>query len=98
MIHQDCYNKYYTINYFNDHIEIEINFIPRDNFNKAKIYFDLAVYYSINNTIIKYNGKIFYTEEDLRKFFKCIKLKNISYSQQNIHLNLHNNKNIKLFQ
>ena len=24
MIHQDCYNKYYTINYFNDHIEIEI--------------------------------------------------------------------------
>ena len=45
MIHQDCYNKYYTINYFNDHIEIEINFIPKDNFNKAKIYFDLVVYF-----------------------------------------------------
>ena len=44
MIHQDCYNKYYTINYFNDNIEIEINFIPKDNFNKAKIYFDLAVF------------------------------------------------------
>ena len=72
MIHQDCYNKYYTINYFNDHIEIEINFIPKDNHNKAKIYFDLVVYYSIDNTIIKYNGKNFYTEEDLRKFFKCI--------------------------
>ena len=68
MIHQDCYNKYYTINYFNDHIEIEINFIPKDNFNKAKIYFDLAVYYSIDNTIIKYNGKIFYTEEELKIF------------------------------
>ena len=62
MIHQDCYNKYYTI-----------NFIPKDNFNKAKIYFDLAVYYSIDNTIIKYNGKIFYTEEELKHFFKCIK-------------------------
>ena len=29
MILQDCYSKYYTINYFNDHIEIEINFIPK---------------------------------------------------------------------
>ena len=73
MIHQDCYNKYYTIDYFNDHIEIEINFIPKDNFDKAKIYFDLVVYYSINNTIIKYNSKIFYTEEELKIFSKCIK-------------------------
>ena len=72
MIHQDCYNKYYTINYFNDHIEIDINFIPKDNFNKAKIYFDLVVFYKIDNTIIEYNGKNFYTEEDLRNFFKCI--------------------------
>ena len=70
MIHQDCYNKYYTINYFNDHIEIEINFIPKDNFNKAKIYFDLIVYYSIDNTIIKYNGKIFYTEEESKNIFQ----------------------------
>ena len=73
MIHQDCYNKYYAINYFNDHIEIEINFIPKDNFIKAKIYFDLVVYYSIDNIIIKYYGKIFYTEEELKTFFKCIK-------------------------
>ena len=72
MIHQDCYNKYYTINYFNDHIEIKINFIPKDNFNKAKIYFDLIVYYSIDNTIIKYNGKIFYTEEELRIFLNVL--------------------------
>ena len=72
MIHQDCYNKYYTINYFNHHIEIEINFISKDNFDKDKIYFDLVVFYQIDNTIIKYNGKIFYTEEDLRKFSECI--------------------------
>ena len=25
MIHQDCYKKYYTINFYEDHIEIEIN-------------------------------------------------------------------------
>ena len=73
MIHQDCYNKYYTINLYEDHIEIEINFIPKGNFNKAKIYFDLAVYYSIDYTIIKYKGKIFHKEEELKKIFKCIK-------------------------
>ena len=27
MIHQDCYNKYYTINFYEDHIEIEILFL-----------------------------------------------------------------------
>ena len=73
IIHKDCYNKYYTINFYEDHIEIEINFIPKDNFIKSEIHFDLAVYYSIDNTIIKYNGKIFYTEEELRISFKCIK-------------------------
>ena len=73
MIHQNCYNKYYTINFYKDHIEIEINFIPKDNFNKAKIYFDLVVYYSIDNSIIRCKGKIFCTEEELKMFFKCIK-------------------------
>ena len=72
MIHQHCYNKYYTINYYEDHIEIEINFILRDNFNKAKIYFDIVVFYKISNTIIEYIGKIFYNEEELKNFFKCI--------------------------
>ena len=59
MIHQDCYNKYYTINYYEDHIVIEINFIPKYNFNKSKIYFDLVVYYKIDITVIKYNSKFF---------------------------------------
>ena len=78
MIHQDCYDKCYTINCFNDHIEIEISFIPKDNFNKAKIYFHLVVFYQIDNTIIKYNSKFFHNEEELQHFFK---------TQQNIHLN-----------
>ena len=72
MIHQDCYNKYYAINYFNDHIEIEINFIPKDNFNKAKIYFDLVVLYKIEKTVIKYKDKIFYNGEELKKFFEIL--------------------------
>ena len=73
MIHQDCYNKYYTMNYFNDHIEIKINFIPKDNFNKAKIYFDLVVFYKIDNTVIKYKNKIFHNEEELEYFSQFCK-------------------------
>ena len=89
MIYQDCYNKYYTINYFNYHIEIEINFIPKDDFNKAKINFGLIVYYSIDNTVIKYKNKFFHNEQELKHFFK---------TEQNIHLNTSKYKNIKLSQ
>ena len=70
MIHQDCYNKYYTINHYENHIEIEVNFIPKDNFNKAKIYFDLVVFYQIDNTVIKYKNKFFHNEQELKNFFK----------------------------
>ena len=73
MIHQDCYNKYYIINYYEDPIEIEINFMPKDNFNKARIYFDIVVFYKIDNTIIKYKNKIFHNEEELKFFFKTKK-------------------------
>ena len=62
LLHQDFYNKYYTINYYKDYLEIDINFIPKNNFNKNKIFFDLEVYYKID-AIIKYKGKIFYNEE-----------------------------------
>ena len=70
ILHQDCYNKYYTVNFYEDHIEIEINFIPKDNFDKARIYFDLVVYYSIDNMVIKYNGKVFHNKQELKYFFQ----------------------------
>ena len=63
MIHQDCYNKYYTINHSNDHIEIEINFRPKDNFNKAKIYFDLVVFYKLIIPLLNIKMKFFHNEE-----------------------------------
>ena len=72
IIHQDCYNKYYTVNFYEDHIEIDIINIPSDSYNKGKLYFDLIVYFMIDNTILKYKGKIFHNEEELKKFFKCI--------------------------
>ena len=74
VLHQNYYNKYYTINYHENYLEIDINFIPNNNnFNKTKILFDLLVYYEIKNVIIKYKGKIFYNGEELKKFFKIIK-------------------------
>ena len=64
IIHQDCYNKYYTVNFYEDHIEIDIINIPSDNYYRGKLYFDLIVYFMIDNTIIKYKGKIFYNEQE----------------------------------
>ena len=73
IIHQDCYHKYYTLNFYEDHIEIDIINIPSDDYYRGRLYFDLIVYFMIDNTIIKYKGKIFHNEEELKKFFKCIK-------------------------
>ena len=72
IIHQDCYNKNYTVNFYIDNIEIIINFIPKDNYNRDKLYFNLIVYYMIDNTIIKYNGKIFHNEEELKNFLNVL--------------------------
>ena len=72
IIHQDCYNKYYTVNFYIDNIEIEINFVPKDNYNRDKLYFDLIIYFMIDNTILKYKGKIFHNEEELKKFLNLL--------------------------
>ena len=61
------------LNYYEDYLEIEINFIPKDNYNKSRIFFDLVIFYKIDNTKIIYNGKIFYNEKELEKFFKWFK-------------------------
>ena len=71
MIHQDCYDKYFTVKYFKDYIELEINFIPKNNnYIKGKIFFDIIPYFQIPNTVIKYNNKIFHNENELKKFFR----------------------------
>ena len=38
-MHTNCYNKYYTINYYEDFIEINIINIPTDNYERVKIFF-----------------------------------------------------------
>ena len=63
---------YYTKNVYEDHIEIIINFFPKGIYNKAKMYVNLESYFNIDNTIIKYNNKIFHNKEELMSYFKTL--------------------------
>ena len=78
IIHQDCYNEEYTIIFYQEHIEVEINFIPEDNYNRGKLFFNLIPYFDIENTIIKYNNKIFYNQDELKSFFKHFNQRKLS--------------------
>ena len=71
IVYQDCY-KYYTINFHKNYIEIIINFIPKDNYHRGELYFNLEPYFMIDNTIIKYDDKIFYNKEELKTYFKSL--------------------------
>ena len=37
-------DKYYKLNFYKSHLELEIMFIPIDNFNRNKLYYDLELY------------------------------------------------------
>ena len=66
-------NKYYNLNIYKSYLEIEIKFIPKDDFNKNKLYYDLLLYYEINDIIIiKYKNIIINKEE----------LKNLIFNNQ----------------
>ena len=71
-IHQDCDKKIYIVNFYSDYIQIIINFIPKDSYNLDKLYYDLEPYFMIDNTIIKYKGKILYTPKQLKTFLNII--------------------------
>ena len=34
-------NKYYKLNFYENYIEVEINHLPNNNFNRNKLYYDL---------------------------------------------------------
>ena len=71
MTHINCSNKFYIVIFHKDFIEINIINIPTNNYIKVKIYFDIVVYYQIENTVVKLNnGKIFNDEYELKTFFK----------------------------
>ena len=37
-------NKHYTINCYLNNIEVQIHTIPKNNYNKSKMYYDLIPY------------------------------------------------------
>ena len=66
-------NKYYNLNFYKSYLEIEINSLPKDNFNKNKLFYDLVLYFDLNNTIIRHKNKIFENQKELELFFKSYK-------------------------
>ena len=51
--------KYYKLNFYKKYIEVEIIYIPKDNINKNKLFYDLILYFALNNIIIiKYKNNI----------------------------------------
>ena len=66
-------NKYYNLNFYKSYLEIEIDSLPEDNFNKNKLFYDLVLYFELNNTIIRHKNKIFENQKELKLFFKSYK-------------------------
>ena len=50
--------KYYKLNFLKNYIEVEIINIPNDDFNKNKFYYNLVLYFELNNIIIRYKNFI----------------------------------------
>ena len=66
-------NKHYNLNFYKTHIELEINFISEDDFNRDKLYYDLILYYEIDDIIIRYENKVINNEKELKLFFESHK-------------------------
>ena len=67
-------NKYYNLNFYKTYLEVEINYIPKDDFNRNRLYYDLLLYFELNDIIIRYKNKIFNNKKELRLFFKSHKI------------------------
>ena len=78
MYYQDCNNKEYCVNFYENHTEIDIFKIPEDEYNRDQLFFNISIYFTIENTIVKYKNKIFYNEEDLKLFFKSFNKRKLS--------------------
>ena len=68
--HQDCINEEYCTNFYKDYIEIVILKIPDNEYKRGELFFNISIYFEIENTIVKYNDKTFTNKEDLKSFLK----------------------------
>ena len=67
-------NKYYNLTFYKSYLEIKINSLPKDNFNKNKLFYDLVLYYELNDTIIRYKNFILCNKKELKLFLNHIKM------------------------
>ena len=51
-------NKYYNLNFYEKYIEVQINYLLKDDFNKNKLFYDLILYFELNHIIIRYKNRI----------------------------------------
>ena len=63
-------NKYYKLNFCKNYIEVEINHLLNNDFNRNKLYYDLILYFELKNITIRYKNKIFNNQKELKLFFK----------------------------
>ena len=40
-------NRYYNLNFYKKCIEVELNYLPKDDFNKNKLFYDLILLLAI---------------------------------------------------
>ena len=50
--------KCYVLNFFKKHKEVEILSIPKNDFNKNKLFYDLVLYFELENISIRYKNKL----------------------------------------
>ena len=61
-------DKYYKLNFYENYIEVEINHLPNNNFNRNKLFYDLILYFELNNIIIiRYKKFIINNQNELKE-------------------------------
>ena len=73
MYKQTC-NKHFNMEIYNDKIIVDIKDIPTDNYNKAKLCFEIVDIYIFNNIYMEINYKEniynINNKQDIINFFK----------------------------
>ena len=58
-------DKYYNLNIYKSYNEIKIIFMPKDDYNRKKLFYDLILYFEIDNFIIKHKNIIIIIKDEL---------------------------------
>ena len=61
------------MNFYKTHLELEITSLPIDDFNRNELFYDLVLYFELNDIIIRYKDKIFNNKKELKLFYKSHK-------------------------